>query len=249
MTQIRDASILIIGASGGLGRELARLLNDQGAVVSCSARTTASLVSAGVPGTHLAADLTDPAAVTELITSAVAVTGHLDGIIYAAGVVAFGPALEVTDATLTELFVVNTLGPIRVLREAREALAQSAAAGREPFFLTLSGVVSESPTANMAAYSASKSGLNAFDQAAARELRRVGIRVLDARPGHTETALSLHPIAGTAPRLPTGLPPAAVAERLVQAIENGDKDLPSTAFASLNAASVAAPSVPAFPAG
>jgi len=231
MTAIKDASILIVGASGGLGRELARLLADRGAVLSCSARSVESLASAGVPGTHFAADITDPAAVIDLVTSAVGVNGRLDGIIFAAGVVAFGPATEVTDEALMELFLVNTLGPIRVLRAARALLAESATSGRDPFFLTLSGVVSESPTANMAAYSASKSALNAFDQAAARELRRVGIRILDARPGHTDTELSQHPIAGTAPRLPAGLAPEAVAERLVQAIENNEKDLPSSAFA------------------
>ncbi|WP_198417668.1 SDR family NAD(P)-dependent oxidoreductase [Cryobacterium fucosi] len=90
--------------------------------------------------------------------------------------------------------------------------------------------MSESPTANLAAYSASKAALAAFDKAAGRELRRTGIRILDARPGHTETGLSVHPIAGEAPRLPAGHSPALVARRIVDAILADEPDLPSTAF-------------------
>ncbi|MBC7442943.1 MAG: SDR family NAD(P)-dependent oxidoreductase [Ramlibacter sp.] len=235
MTLISDSAILVVGASGGLGREIARLLDAGGARLILSGRDRTKLAALGIGGTVLEADLTDPAAIAQLVADAVSVHGRLDGIVNASGVVAFGPATEVSDDTLTELFAINTLAPIRLLRAARAALTASAEQGREPFMLTLSGVVSESPTANLAAYSASKAGLAAFGQAAARELRRGGIRIVDARPGHTETALSTHPIAGTAPRLPAGHPPAAVAQRLVDAIISGERDVPSTAFQTTDA--------------
>lgn len=238
MTAISGLSILVIGATGGLGRELSRALAERGALLVLSGRSAQTLSALDVPGTRLVADVSDPVAVATLVREAWAVNGRLDGIINAAGIVAFGPAADLDDEVLTELFAVNTLAPIRVLRAAAPALAESAAAGREPFVVTISGVVSESPTANMAAYSASKAALAAFDQAAARELRRSGIRIIDARPGHTETPLSTHPIAGSAPRLPTGYPPASVALRIVEAIENSEKDLPSSAFTSLPASDV-----------
>jgi cyclic-di-GMP-binding biofilm dispersal mediator protein len=82
----------------------------------------------------------------------------------------------------------------------------------------------------MAAYSASKAAAWAAMQAAARELRRRGIDVIDARPPHTETGLAGRAIAGTAPRMPEGLAPAAVAERIVAAIAAGERDLPAEAF-------------------
>ena len=230
MTQLRDASILVVGATGGLGRDIARLLADQGARLILSGRDRGSLETLDLPGTIVTADLAVPADIVALVAGAIAVDGRLDGIVNAAGVVAFGAATEVTDPTLERLFAVNTLAPIRLLRAARAALAESAAAGRSPFVVTLSGVVSESPTANLAAYSASKAALAAFDKAAGRELRRSGIRILDARPGHTETGLSGHPIAGTAPRLPAGHAPDLVARRIVAAIMADEADLPSTAF-------------------
>ena len=53
---------------------------------------------------------------------------------------------------------------------------------------------------------------------------------MDARPGHTGTALSEHPIAGSAPRFGAALDPDLVAARIITAIVDGEKDLPSTAF-------------------
>ncbi|WP_258935239.1 hypothetical protein [Nesterenkonia pannonica] len=53
---------------------------------------------------------------------------------------------------------------------------------------------------------------------------------MDARPGHTGTSLSEHLIAGSAPSFPEPLDPDRVAERIVTAIVDGEKDLPSTAF-------------------
>jgi cyclic-di-GMP-binding biofilm dispersal mediator protein len=196
-------------------------------------RDEAKLSALGIPGAVVAADLTDPASAPLLVAAAITAYGKLDGIVNAAGVVAFGPATEVSEDTLQALFTLNTLAPMRLLAAARSALEESAAAGRDPFVLTISGVVSESPTAGLAAYSASKAAVAAFGQAAGRELRRAGIRILDARPGHTETALSTHPIAGPTPKLPAGYQPGAVAQRIVDAIANGERDLPSTAFTDL----------------
>jgi len=66
--------------------------------------------------------------------------------------------------------------------------------------------------------------------AASREFRRRGVRLVDARPGHTETGLATRPITGEAPSLPTGLDPDVVAARIVRAIVDGEKDLPSASF-------------------
>jgi NAD(P)-dependent dehydrogenase (short-subunit alcohol dehydrogenase family) len=231
MTTLHGSVVLVVGATGGLGREIARQLAAAGATLVLAGRDRARLAALGIPGAIVTGNLTDAGAIDALVARAVEESGGLDGVVNAAGVVAFGPAILIDDAALEELFAVNTLAPIRLLRAAGASLAASAAAGREPFFVTLSGVVSESPTAGLAAYSASKAALAAFGQAAARELRRSGIRVMDARPGHTETGLADHPVAGVAPKLPAGLRPEAVAARIVQAIAAGDRDLPSSAFA------------------
>ena len=217
MTKLDGAVVLVAGATGGLGSRIAAQLESAGATVVGASRSTGF-------------DLRAPAGNDAAVASAVAAHGRLDGLVIATGEVAFGAASELLQGTVDELFSLNTIGPIHLITAAHAALAASAAAGNEPFIVTLSGVVAESPAAGLAAYSASKAGLAAFVTAAAREYRRAGIRILDARPGHTGTELSAHPIAGTAPAFGAALDPDAVAARIVRAIADGEKDLPSSAF-------------------
>jgi NAD(P)-dependent dehydrogenase (short-subunit alcohol dehydrogenase family) len=228
MTDLDGAVVLVAGASGGLGVRVVAMLEDEGAVVVRAGRRPDSLSG---PGAYLA-DLRDPSGGAALVRSALDEHGRLDGVVVAAGVVAFGAAKDLDDDTLDELVATNALGPIRLLRDAHAALVQSAAAGRKPFVVTISGVVSEAPTVGMAAYSASKAALAAFVSAAGREYRRDGIRVIDARPGHTDTGLATRAVAGQAPAFGVALDPDAVAERIVRAIVDGEKDLPSSAFSS-----------------
>jgi NAD(P)-dependent dehydrogenase (short-subunit alcohol dehydrogenase family) len=224
MTNISGSVILVIGASGGLGSLIAGRLEAGGATVIRASRTPTA--------DGLTVELRSAESASGIIAAAVQKAGRLDAVVLAAGVVAFGPAADVSDATIDELVLSNMVGQLRVIRDAARPLAESAAAGRDPFIVTLSGVVAEMPTAGLAAYSAAKAGLAAFMVAASREYRRSGIRLLDARPGHVGTGLSQHPIAGTAPAFGAALDPDAVAARIVEAIESGEKDLPSSAFQS-----------------
>lgn len=231
MTSLQDRSVLIIGATGGLGTQISKQLASAGALLTLHGRDESRLQSLGLNAALVAGDLRHQETATNVVGAAVAAHGHLDGIVIASGVVAFGPVADLADDTLVDLFTINTLAPIRVLQAAIPHLVESNTAGRSPFVLNISAVVAEQPTAGMAAYSASKAALTAFDGAAARELRRMGIRMIDARPPHTETGLANRPIAGTPPRLPNGLDPAAVAERLIAAIVNDELDLASSSFA------------------
>ena len=65
---------------------------------------------------------------------------------------------------------------------------------------------------------------------AARELRSKKIRVLDIRAPHTETGLIARALEGTAPKMPEGLQPQVVIDRVIEAIATGEKDLPPEAF-------------------
>jgi short-subunit dehydrogenase len=217
MTKLDGAVVLVAGATGGLGSRIARDLAAAGATVVAASRANGF-------------DLRTPAANDAAVAAALAAHGKLDGLVIATGEVAFGPASELHPGTADELFALNAIGPIHLITASHAALAASAAAGNEPFIVTLSGVVAEAPVAGLAAYSASKAALASFVVAAGREYRRAGIRLLDARPGHTATTLSEHPIAGTAPQFGAALDPDAVAARIVRAIVDGEKDLPSGAF-------------------
>ena len=230
MTALADRSVIVVGATGGLGLPLARALADEGCRLTLVGRDADRVRAAGVPGVALGADVRKPASAPLIVDAAMAEHGGVDGIVYAAGAVAFGAVDELPDEVMIDLFTLNALAPVRLLRAALPALRASAAAGRDPFVAHISAVVAEQPQAGMAAYSASKAALAAYDAAAARELRREGIRLIDIRPPHTETGLAERPLAGSAPRLPRGLEPQAVADRIVAALTEGEKDVPSSAF-------------------
>jgi cyclic-di-GMP-binding biofilm dispersal mediator protein len=230
MTTLDDASVLVAGATGGLGAPLSRRLAAAGARLTVTGRDGDRLAALGHDALSVPADLRRAGSAEKVVERAVEEYGRLDGLVFAAGAVAFGPATATPDQVIIDLFTLNTLAPIRLLRAALPHLQASAARGGSPFVVHISAVVAETPMPGMAGYSASKAALAAFDAAATRELRRSRIRLIDARPPHTETGLADRPLFGTSPRLPQGLDPQAVAERIVTGIVDGETDLPSTAF-------------------
>jgi cyclic-di-GMP-binding biofilm dispersal mediator protein len=171
------------------------------------------------------ADIRDAEAGAAIVDAALAARGRIDGLVNAAGVVAFGSLADTGDDVIEELFLTNVLGPLWLMRAAIPALTES-----RGFIANISAVVAEQPLAGMAAYAASKAALTAADRALTRELRAAGITVTDARPPHTETGLADRPIAGTAPKLREGLLPEAVAGRIVAAIRAGEREIPAEAF-------------------
>jgi short-subunit dehydrogenase len=224
---LADTVVAVIGATGGLGAPVSRLLAERGARLVVVGRHADRLGALDLPGAVAAvADLRDARAGDTVVRAALDAHGRLDGVVNCAGVVAFGPLVDTDDVIVEELFLTNVLGPLWLTRRVAPALAAT-----KGFIANVSAVVADAPLPGMAAYAASKAALSAADRALARELRRDGITVIDLRPPHTETGLATRPIAGEAPRLPVGLDPAAVAARIVAAIEAGETDVPAAAFA------------------
>ena len=222
---LSGASVVVTGASGGIGRHIARQLAEAGARLTLVARDRNALESLGMDATLVSADLRDADSGRAIVGAAVAAHNGLDGLVNAAGVVAFGSLAETDDEVIEDLFLTNVLGPLWLMRAAIPALTES-----RGFIANISAVVAEQPVAGMAAYAASKAALTAADRALARELRAAGITVTDARPPHTETGLADRPISGTAPRLKEGLQPDAVARRIVAAVIAGEREIPAEAF-------------------
>jgi len=208
--------VLVTGATGAFGGAIARELASRGARLALHGRDPARLeaVAAELGAVvATAADLTGAGEPDRIVAASADALGGLDVAVCAVGVVAFGPAREVDDATLATLMDVNLLVPIRLTRAAAARMERGATV------VNVSAIVAEMPTAGMAAYSASKAALTAFDRASGRELRREGIRVIDVRPPHLDTGLETRPIAGEPPRLPPGRDAADWARMVADAIE------------------------------
>lgn len=219
MRTLSGQVVAVVGANGGLGSVLTQALRNKGATVFTTARDAGRLADASLYG-----DVTHTGFAEQVVQEAVASHGKIDGIINATGCVAFGPLKDLADSTVEQLWQVNLFAPLRMMR----AFANSGTKGG--FFVNISGVVAETPFPGLAAYGAMKAALSSATRVFAMESRRDGTLVVDARPPHTETGLALRPIAGTAPRMPTGLTPEAVANRIILAIENEEAQVPAAAF-------------------
>ncbi|WP_392545241.1 SDR family NAD(P)-dependent oxidoreductase [Oryzobacter telluris] len=215
--------VAVVGASGALGTLIARGAVARGAHVVLVGRDEERLrdVVEGAP--VVLGDLGDTTLGARVVEATTAAHGRLDGVVNAAGVVAFGGLVDTEDSVIEELFLVNVIGPLFLARAVLPALTET-----RGFLVNLSAVVAEQPMAGMAAYSASKAALTAADRALSKELRRTGVDVVDVRPPHTETGLVDRALAGAAPRLPRGLEPSVVAEAVLDAIEAGTWELGST---------------------
>ncbi len=213
---LNGAIVAVVGATGGLGAPIVDALHARGATVVRAGRSS---------DVDVTVDLRDSRSGDSLVAYAIEHHGRLDGVIVAAGIVAFGDVGSNDDVVVEELFLTNAMGPVWLAARVEESLTETAG-----FFVNISGVVAETPMPGMAAYSASKAAASAAMLALAKEWRRKKIGVTDVRPPHTETGLATRPLAGSAPKMPEGLDPAVVAERIVAAIEAGEREVAGSDF-------------------
>lgn len=231
MSDLKLKRILVVGATGAFGSLFCQQLSELGAsvIATASGPESAHRLPSGSSQSYFL-DLADPQQIERLVSDLEADPAGLDAIILASGVVAFGSAAETPASVVEQLLRVNFLGQVQLVSRLLPLLSESAEQNREPFVVSISGVIAENPMANMAAYSASKTAMHGYAVAATRELRRAGIRWIDARPGHTESGLASRAIFGQAPAFGAGLEPDAVVRRIIDAIVNDEKDLPSASF-------------------
>lgn len=227
MGDLNGKTVVVVGASGVLGGHISTALTERGARVIASAHSAAGIARAqSVADTVIPLDISDESSIADFSAAVRDSVDSIDGIVIATGIAAFGPMAETPAEVVSRVMAVNTTGPISVITHLLPICRE----GGDSFVVTLSGKIAEIPTAGLAAYSAAKTALHAYSVAAGREIRRGGVRWLDARPGHTDTGFADRAIHGIAPDFGQGMEPRAVADRIVRAITDGERDLPSTAF-------------------
>ena len=221
---LMGASVLLTGASGGLGSSLAVELDRRGALLTLVGRSPERLEEVPVKAPRSAIDLSSSEGAREAVGQAIANFGRLDVVINAVGVVSFGKVGELSDPVLAELFRTNVFLPIYLAQAAIEQIEPGGA------IVNISGVITERQLPGMAAYGASKAALRGFDEALAREVRGMRVRVLDVRAPHTETGLAERPLEGMAPAMAEGASPHVVSSVICDALETGSRELSSEAF-------------------
>jgi short-subunit dehydrogenase len=237
--KLDGATTLLTGASGGLGRAIARRLAAEGArlVLSGRRRDALEALAADVGARAIVADLAHAADVERLAAEA----DPVDVLVANAGLPATGNALDATPHDVDRVLAVNLRAPI-VLSQilARSMVARGR--GHVVLMGSIAGLVS-SPGGSL--YSATKFGLRGFAQGFRADLHGKGVGVSIVMPGFVRDAGMF---ADSGVKLPPGVrtsSPEEVADAVVAAIE-GDVGETVVAPIEMRLLSTAASLAPAW---
>ncbi|GAA2706304.1 SDR family NAD(P)-dependent oxidoreductase [Actinoplanes palleronii] len=208
-------SVIVTGASRGIGLAVTRALVEEGAsVVAVSKGGSVELKALEETGKvrAVAADLTDPHGATEVVEGAIAAFGRLDVLVNNVGAVQprLGGFLSVTDDEWHTTLTINLLSAVRMTRAALPRLIE----GGGGSIVTVSSVNAVLPDPLVLDYSAAKAALSSLSKSLSKEFGPSGVRVNTVSPGPVSTALWLGEggVAATIAKA-TGGDPAAIAEQ------------------------------------
>lgn len=234
---LNQARVLLTGASGGLGQELARQLADAGAAVLLTGRDTSRLSGIVPTGSGevecCAADLDDPQDLAKLV--AAARRFQVNVLINNAGIGCFGLLEEQAWPDIGQVLKTNLESPMRLTHALLPWLKTQPQAA----IVTVGSTFGSLPFPGFAAYSAAKAGLRGFSQALRRELADSSVAVLHLAPRAIATPLNSTAVNALNRELGNRSDsPADVARQIVGALQRSERErhfgFPERLFAWLN---------------
>ncbi len=190
MFTLQGKTALVTGASGGIGREIAKALAAQGARVALSGTREAALAEVAAtlatPGHVAPCNLSDADAVTGLIPSVEEALGPLDILIANAGVTRDGLLMRMSDEDWDTVLTVNLTAYFRLAKAAVRGMMRRRA-GR---IIGITSVVGVTGNAGQTNYAASKAGMIGFTKSLAQEVASRGVTANCIAPGFIESPMT-----------------------------------------------------------
>lgn len=186
-------TVLVSGASSGIGRALALEYARRGSRVMLLARREAELSKlceeigkTGGGASFMLCDVADPVAVREVVTKAEVDLGSLDMVIANAGVGHAAHAARLSLEDMVQTIDVNVRGAMATLMAAIPIMM----AQKHGHLVGISSLAGRRALPAAGAYSASKAALSSFLETLTIDLAPAGIAVTDVQPGFVETEMT-----------------------------------------------------------
>ena len=195
----KDKTVIITGASEGVGAATAGMFADAGANLMLVARTKKNLEAVAEELRDksrveiFAMDVADPEACVDLFKKTQFEFGHVDILVNNAGYHARGPVEQVDADDLARMIDVNLRAPLMLTRLAIPHMREAGGGA----IINVGSLAGRTHVPGSAGYSASKSGLRAFTYALAEELRDSGIKIGIVSPGPIDTGFIMADIDKT----------------------------------------------------
>lgn len=214
-------TVLITGASAGIGMATAQLLGRHGAHIIALGRRPDALAAlqgtlpAGTV-TTLAGDLTDPGYLREVEAAA----AEVDVFVNNAGVLRYAPLMDLADEDIDWMFQTNVLAALKATR----AVARPMITRGRGHLVFMTSIAAREVYRLASVYCATKHALSALARSFRVELQGHGIKVTEIAPGMVDTAIregSTHPAvtASVAARKFAPLSADEVAEAVLYAVQ------------------------------
>jgi short-subunit dehydrogenase len=187
------ATVLITGASRGIGAATAKAFAAEGARVVLTARSLEKLnelvQSIGENrAMAVSADITDPLQVESLIARAEKRFGCIDILVNNAGVGLVSNVQDISADDLQTVFSVNLFGPLYTIQKTLPLMYRNGGG----IIINVSSMVTRIATRSNGGYRATKMALDSLSDAIRLELREKGIRVVTVYPGLTKSDFFSH---------------------------------------------------------
>jgi NAD(P)-dependent dehydrogenase (short-subunit alcohol dehydrogenase family) len=209
------STVLITGASSGIGRACAEVFRDAGFTVFATARTAEAAAALTDEGFHgLVLDVTRPDSALSAVRLAEAHTGRLDVLVNNAGYGVHGPMEEVTVEDLKSEFEVNVFGMVRMSQLVLPGMRR-ARAGR---IINVGSVGGLFTAPGAGAYHMSKYAVESFSDALRMEVAPFGVHVVLLEPTGVRRTPFIDKQLATMSRDAAGAPYGALKRAMLESI-------------------------------
>ncbi len=177
-------TILITGASSGIGKAIGEFLHQKGYDVYGTSRNPERISGSVFP--LIALDVRDTASIDNAVSAVISRSGKLDIVINNAGVGITGPLEEIPTTEIKNNFEINFFGPIEVMK----AVLPQMRAQRSGLIINITSIAGYMGLPYRSVYSASKGALEIITEALRMEVKGFGVEITNIAPGDFATNIA-----------------------------------------------------------